>query len=74
LTKYGGTKEILENTASALSLYLANQWLPHGSKACLDRLTIFIEKENETVYKPLGLTLVNPVTQALLQLEFKVIA
>lgn len=74
LTKYGGAQEIFENTVSAMSLYLANPLLPHGSKACLDRLTAFIETENEKIYKPLGIVLINPVNQALLQLEFQVIA
>jgi len=73
LTKFGGIKQILENVASTLSLYLVNPSLPHRSKDCLHKLTAFIERENELVYNPLGLHLNNPIEQGLLQMFFHVI-
>lgn len=73
LNTYGSPQEILENAASALTLYLANPLLPHGTKACLERLTVFIKDQNKRVYNPIGLNLANPVGQALMQLEFHVI-
>lgn len=72
LTVYGGPRQILENLISFCTLYMANPLLPHGSKACLDRLTQFIEKENSQVYGPLGIKLENPVEYSLLQIEFHV--
>lgn len=73
LTRYGGITEVIQNLASLLTLYLANPLLPHGSKACLDKLTAYIEEQNEKVYQPLGLRLVNPAQQALLQIEFHIL-
>ena len=73
LTRYGGLTEVFQNLASLLTLYLVNPLLHHGSKACLDRLTAYVEEQNERVYQPLGLRLMNPVQQALLQIEFHIL-
>lgn len=73
LTDYGRPSDVFANIASICTFYLANPLLPHGSKQCLDKLTAFIDKQNREVFNPAGLHLINPVSQALLQLEFHVI-
>lgn len=69
----GSASGCLENLASVLTLYLANPLMPHGSKSCLAALTRCVEEQNRVLFNPAGLHLINPVSQALLQLEFHVI-
>ena len=69
MTEYGG-KHVLENIASTASFYSANNFMPHISKEALDKMSKYIQEQNEMVFKQKGLEIRNPIECGMLQLEF----
>ncbi len=61
---------MMENIVSSAMMYITNPLLPHGTKKCVEKLSEYIDQQNELVFRPLGLRLINPASQALMQLEF----
>lgn len=72
MTEHGG-KHVAENIISTATFYIANTFLPHVSKECLDKMVAFIDAQNDSVFRPRGLLLGNPVQCGMLQLEIFVL-
>jgi hypothetical protein len=71
VTEYGG-KHILENMISTITFYSANTFLPHISKEALEKMSKYIQEQNEQVFHHRGLELKNPIECGMLQLEFHI--
>lgn len=57
---------------NVLSLGIINIFTSNRLEKCSPKLDKYIQEQNETIFNPCGITIINPRHRAMLQIEFEI--